>query len=716
MQTKVSFLCNPRYVIPEGEGENECPFRITPKQAIFRGYKVGGVYEIEVAFMNTTKIGRRLRILPQALSEFSVTPLTYDAAPSQGYNPDGVVFPGLSARCKILFHPVNLNDLDSEITLSTELGKFKFPILARRDQPQLIYEQTVEVGKVLAGRSQTAVFRIRNMGGEGSARFTLKGLQHQTAEAQGKTRMRTSYLSGGGHQGMFDAQDFKLYPAAFYLEHGQHIDIDIDFCSHEVGRHRRDIVIEIDNGTTVPLTLSAITDAARMELTNFNGRPVKAIKFENFQDQLINLPCEVNWTDPPLEVGGVNSKRLTLSNGSFLPMKIRWTLVEPPRKLKQHVETGMRFAQLRQEIQSGIENCKNLHSFPSFPADVFTVTPSEVTISAFESQEFTITFSPVLPKKKWIALALCYVDDIHEAAVLSLDRMQELQTAMQPEHYAAKRGAVLAANGWLQLDPKAKPELVGYQRFEHEGATSTCIHHLVLTGESAEPTVTFKPPAVIWPRPVLPFMAHKKIFTLTNHSAVQASYTFLLTDPRGSKLVVSDRVLLANEDWAGKAGKDPNGAPPKSGDDGWMDRLINTWPPLPPESAGAIAVAVIRPDSGSIPPGETQEIELWVRTPNEEDLNFRVTCNIEDCEDPLIIPVQLATRGPVIETEHTALLDCGLVRAHAMHTLRVTLSNPTPLPVAVQPFHVQHRICTEKKVVPRAPAQVTLWPFSGTTT
>ena len=29
-------------------GENECPFRITPKQAIFRGYKVGGVYEIEV--------------------------------------------------------------------------------------------------------------------------------------------------------------------------------------------------------------------------------------------------------------------------------------------------------------------------------------------------------------------------------------------------------------------------------------------------------------------------------------------------------------------------------------------------------------------------------------------------------------------------------------------------------------------------------------------
>ena len=28
--------------------------------------------------------------------------------------------------------------------------------------------------------------------------------------------------------------------------------------------------------------------------------------------------------------------------------------------------------------------------------------------------------------------------------------------------------------------------------------------------------------------------------------------------------VISERVLLASEDWAGKSGKDPNGAPPKS--------------------------------------------------------------------------------------------------------------------------------------------------------
>ena len=42
------------------------------------------------------------------------------------------------------------------------------------------------------------------------------------------------YVSSGGHQGAFDAQDFKLFPSAFYLEEGQHIDVQVDFCSHEV--------------------------------------------------------------------------------------------------------------------------------------------------------------------------------------------------------------------------------------------------------------------------------------------------------------------------------------------------------------------------------------------------------------------------------------------------------------------------------------------------
>jgi hypothetical protein len=195
MQTKVSFLCNPRY--KKAEDEANCPFRITPSQATFRGYQVGGVYEIEVAFMNITKIGRRLRILPQALSEFSVTPLTYDAEPAQGLNPDGIIYPGLSARCRIGFKPENLNDLYSEITLATEVGDFKFPILAQRYQPVLDYIQVVEVGKVLAGRSKQATLRIKNNGGEGSARFTLKGLQHQGQENHGKVRMRSSYVVGG---------------------------------------------------------------------------------------------------------------------------------------------------------------------------------------------------------------------------------------------------------------------------------------------------------------------------------------------------------------------------------------------------------------------------------------------------------------------------------------------------------------------------------------
>ena len=43
------------------------------------------------------------------------------------------------------------------------------------------------------------------------------------------------------------------------------------------------------------------------------------------------------------------------------------------------------------------------------------------------------------------------IPDTTRAKVLSLDRMQELQTAMDrhPPRPDAERGAVLAANGWL---------------------------------------------------------------------------------------------------------------------------------------------------------------------------------------------------------------------------------------------------------------------------
>ena len=53
-------------------------------------------------------------------------------------------------------------------------------------------------------------------------------------------------------------------------------------------------------------------------------------------------------------------------------------LVEPPRKLKQQVETGLRFCQNRQDPHAAIDNCRNLHQYPSFTADVFTVSPAEV--------------------------------------------------------------------------------------------------------------------------------------------------------------------------------------------------------------------------------------------------------------------------------------------------------------------------------------------------
>ena len=77
----------------------------------------------------------------------------------------------------------------------------------------------------------------------GSMRFALKGLQQQQP-GEGTTLKnqsgRSAYITKGS-KGTFDAQEFKLRPAVFYMEAHQEIDIQIEFCSHEVGRHEFDL-------------------------------------------------------------------------------------------------------------------------------------------------------------------------------------------------------------------------------------------------------------------------------------------------------------------------------------------------------------------------------------------------------------------------------------------------------------------------------------------
>mmetsp|Transcript_93932 Transcript_93932/g.146754 ORF Transcript_93932/g.146754 Transcript_93932/m.146754 type:complete len:454 (-) Transcript_93932:16-1377(-) len=268
MQTKVSFLKNPRFRA-EGKpvpSDAASPFHIIPEVVTFRNYEVGGVFEIPVELRNASGLGRHVRILPCHSEVFSHTPLRYDG--ENGITPSSVIAPGMAARFAVRFAPSQLNDQTDQLTIRTELGDFVLPVLARRIQPQLDFEEPVNIGNILAGQHASKTMTITNHGGEGSFRIvpSKEPVSEEEAEHYYETDNNTGLIA-------FRSPNFHIEPAAFYLEVQQTIEITIKFSATSTGQFRYPVLIEGDNGDKVPLTMIAISDAVRLEVLRWPTVP-----------------------------------------------------------------------------------------------------------------------------------------------------------------------------------------------------------------------------------------------------------------------------------------------------------------------------------------------------------------------------------------------------------------------------------------------------------
>lgn len=130
-------------------------------------------------------------------------------------------------------------------------------------------------------------------------------------------------------------------------------------------------------------------------------------------------------------------------------------------------------------------------------------------------------------------------------------------------------------------------------------------------------------------------------------------------------------------------------------------RLAKSWPPLPPEPGlpgasqlpgyGALASCAVEPHEGRIPPGGVVTIRVTLRAVHECDLDGQLVIDLPlnaECADPAAAPLKVgiaaAVRSPRPEIRSRAILDYGVVRAHARHSLKVELSNPTEMPMLLQ--------------------------------
>eukprot|EP00929_Paragymnodinium_shiwhaense_P071991 TRINITY_DN36554_c0_g1_i1.p1 TRINITY_DN36554_c0_g1~~TRINITY_DN36554_c0_g1_i1.p1 ORF type:complete len:2313 (+),score=513.22 TRINITY_DN36554_c0_g1_i1:110-7048(+) len=713
MFNKVNFLKNPRYTVDRtaaSKGE-ENPFAVGPDTVIFRNYEVGCIYQITVELRNTTKVGRRVRVVPCKNPAFSITPLSFESNTTGRVEPFTVIAPGMAAFFTVRFAPSSLNDETESLTLGTEAGDYDLPVLARRVQPVLEFEEPVDCGQILAGEKVTLSTTITNTGGEGSFRLIGRKADMGGVSCHYETSPDSSTLVFGA---------FRITPATFYLERDQSLNLEITFGAEEVGHLRCPLLIEGDNGQTSPLTLLAVSDAVRLELVGWPTlrRPLTP-SLQAGVAPLSLLPWQLNWLKPGCQVGLSSSQVVTISNGSYLPVKAEWRLVAPPRPLLSQLAVGNRH-RLTQDVLETIHMWKlygdSKHGEAICP---FTITPAKATLRPFETTEFTFTFHAHAPARhRATVFAYLAAVDLPSGGhcLPTLDRLMELQKEMQPEGYSKGMPLFGGATAPLyDVKPVVDPAVQMGDKLgdetprlpPHLERASSTVTAVCLQGLSTTPAVTATPRTLILPGDIAPFLSHSREITLKNVGSMQSNFRFQLTSDgmqEGAKAYEPAWIISAEE--AGPR------APTKSvGTDAGQDALqqavekfSSMWPSLPPTGEGpevsampgygAAATFVIEPHEGVIQPGETVKIKVTFRVVREVDLDVQLLCNTpvrlgapETVIPAIKVPLLATVRSPRVELRRTPYIDYGVVRAHSRHTATICVDNPSDLPILVRMRH-----------------------------
>lgn len=712
MFAKINFLRNPRYGMDRTAQMN--PFAIMPQSVIFRNYEVGNVYEITVELRNVDRVGRRVRVKPCANAAFAITHLQYGSDTKGRVEPFTVIAPGMAAFVTVRFAPGSMVEMDERLVVETELGDFALPVRAQRVNPKLEFRNPVNCGSILAGQQATVTTRISNKGGEGS--FRLIAAEEAATSCQYET------LSDGSIRVW--AQQFRVVPSCFYLEAGQSVELEITYSSTEVGFHSCPFLVESDNGEKTPLLLKAISDAVRLELVRWPTlphavRPVGHQILESGVSPLALLPWQLNWLSPGAQVGCSEAQAITLSNGSYLPVKVEWRFVAPPIKLLSQLAVGNQ-PRLTREILESIHTWsphdKATHGQAACP---FTVTPPFATLEPFQTASFTFAFYAHAPVgHQSTAFAYLAAVDLPSGGhcLPNLDALIGLQERMQPEGYP--KGFPLFGGAMAKLfdvkplvDQVADGDAVsesGRHLEAHQESANCAITTVCLQGRSIAPSISALPRVVVLSGDVPPFVSHTREVVLRNTGPMAANFRVRLTSKAPPTARDNyDPIWVVSSDEVGARPKLPElprdtSAPPSP--ELAAQWLAAQWPPLPPEGDGeafssmggfgAFVTVAVEPHQGTIPAGESVKVSLVLRAAREVDLDVQLLIDMpmrldseEAVAEPIKIPILAAVRAPRVELRRTSFLDYGVVRAHSRHKAKLCVNNPSDLPMLVRLTH-----------------------------
>lgn len=683
MREKVSFLGNPRFRTDRGaaaRGE-ACPFVMQPSSVVFQNYEVGVVYELACEFRNKDKVGRRLRVLPCSSPCFSVDALRYDGEASAAGS-GAIIAPGMAAKLTVRFKPSSLNDVTEELLVGTEAGDFPLPLLARRLQPRLEFEQPADCGCILAGDSSLRSLRLTNHGGDGSFRLIpgegevdLSSFQYETLP-DGETTCLTS-----------DA--FSIKPASFFLEAGRSIDLSVNFKAGEVGDQSCPLLVECDNGAKTPLTLVGLADAVRLELARWPGRDalLEPQRVEEGISPWSHVPWQLNWLNPGAQVGhDPVPQTIVISNGGYMPITVQWRLAKPSAPLLSRLAVGdlSRVTHdLLQDAQHWSTHAEPSHGSLDCP---FSVEPLTAELQPFSKVEFAFSYHAHVPAgRRKTAFAFLEATSIPAdgQCLVHYGKLLQLQDQLQPEDYL--KGLPLAGGAVSGCFNRVQAES------SDRGDTATCtVTAVCLQGVSVRAAVSLEPEALALPETMLPFVRQECELRLRNAGELPVCFR-VLSSASGPIWTMSPSEAGPRPEPLEQEAEEPQKRR--------AAEFLAQWPPLPPEKEGmpgfgASASMTVEPWEGSVPGGGELLLRVTVRALRASEfsgqllIDLPVTLDEPDRTDGAVPPLEVPVRGcaqmPSAALQQEGPLDFGVVRARAQHSNILKLRNPSDLPMLVR--------------------------------
>ena len=222
-----------------------------PEKINFVAYEAGGVYELPVQLHNTSKLSRRVRILPPSTRYFSTTLLSYGAD-------HGTIAPGMHATFHVRFAPDSLADYDDFVVIQTEKESFPLPLHARRSPPNLTLPGLLQCGHAFVGGTTTLDFRAQNTGGAG--RFFLLD---KAAWERGERDVQPLLTIGA----------FQVSPTFLDLQPGDHFRISVTFSPDSQGPSTASLIMVCDNCQLKEVTLAGEGCVVVINIESVDGQP-----------------------------------------------------------------------------------------------------------------------------------------------------------------------------------------------------------------------------------------------------------------------------------------------------------------------------------------------------------------------------------------------------------------------------------------------------------